>query len=65
VTFNCILSYYRTGRLHIIDEICTLDYFDDLKFWMIDENYIEICCFSKFNERREFIISEVAKVSCA
>ena len=43
-SFNCILNYHRTGKLHCIDEVCPLDYTDDLKFWMIDENFLESCC---------------------
>ena len=43
-SFNCILNYHRTGKLHCLDEVCPLDYTDDLKFWMIDENFLESCC---------------------
>ena len=25
-TFNTILNFYRTNRLHVLDEICILDY---------------------------------------
>ena len=37
-------TFFRTGKLHCIDEVCPLDYTDDLKFWMIDENFLESCC---------------------
>ena len=43
-SFNCILNYHRTGKLHCIDEVCPLEYTDDLKFWMIEENFLESCC---------------------
>ena len=46
-TFNCVLNFYRTDRLHVIDEICILDYADDLEFWMIKELNLEICCIDK------------------
>ena len=61
VTFNCVLNFYRTDRLHVIDEICILDYQDDLEFWMIKEINLEICCIDKFNARREHILAEVEK----
>ena len=60
-TFNCVLDFYRTERLHVLDEICILDYADDLEFWMIKELNLEICCIDKFNARREHIIAEVEK----
>jgi len=47
--------------LHLLDEICVMDFADDLKYWKIDENYIEICCLDKYVERREFILCEVSK----
>ena len=60
-TFNCILNYYRTSRLHMIDEVCILGYAEDLQFWMIKELNLEICCIDKFNTRKEHILAEVAK----
>ena len=34
-----ILSWFcpRTGKLHVIDEMCVLAFSDDLEYWMIDE----------------------------
>jgi len=60
-TFNCVLNFYRTERLHIIDEVCILDFADDLEFWMIKELNLEICCLDKFNARREHIQQEIEK----
>ena len=61
ITFNGILDFYRTERLHVLDEICILDYQDDLEFWMIKELNLEICCVDKFNARREHIHAELEK----
>ena len=60
-TFNSILNFYRTGRLHVIDEVCCLEFAEDLEFWMIKEINLEICCIDKFNTRKEHIIAEVEK----
>ena len=54
---------FRTGKLHCIDEVCPLDYTDDLKFWMINENFMESCCQDKLIARREAIMGEVAKMN--
>ena len=60
-TFNCVLNFYRTNRLHMIDEVCILGYAEDLQFWMIKELNLEICCIDKFNTRKEHVIAEAAK----
>ena len=60
-TFNSILNFYRTGRLHVIDEVCCLEFAEDLEFWMIKEINLEICCIDKFNTRKEHMIAEVEK----
>jgi len=60
-TFNCILNFYRTNRLHVLDEICILDYQEDLEFWMIKELSLEICCIDKFTARRDAIVEEIDK----
>ena len=60
-TFNSILNFYRTDHLHVIDELCVLDFAEDLEFWMIKEINLEICCVDKFNTRRDHILAEVEK----
>ena len=61
VVFNCILNFYRTDRLHVVDEICILDYQDDLDYWNVSHINLEVCCFDKFNSRRDHILEEVEK----
>ena len=59
--FNTMLNFYRTNRLHLLDEICVLDYEEELDFWMVQELRIEICCIDKFTARRDAIVEEIAK----
>ena len=61
LTFNSILNFYRTDHLHVIDELCVLDFAEDLEFWMIKEINLEICCVDKFNTRRDHILAEIEK----
>ena len=31
-----LLSYYRTGRLHISEDMCTINFAEELEYWSID-----------------------------
>ena len=60
-SFNSILNFYRTGKLHVIDEMCVLAFSDDLEYWMIEEVFLESCCQNKYNTRKEHVIEEMKK----
>ena len=36
LTFSIILNYYRTDKLHCVDELCVLDFAADLDFWQVE-----------------------------
>ena len=42
-----------------IVQVCTLEFAEDLEFWMIKEINLEVCCIDKFNSRKDHIIGEV------
>ncbi|XP_023334049.1 uncharacterized protein LOC111705652 isoform X2 [Eurytemora carolleeae] len=47
-SFKTILNYYRTGRLHIIDEMCVMAFSSDLEYWGIQDLWLESCCQTKY-----------------
>lgn len=59
--FSTIIDFYRTGKLHLLDDVCILSYSDELEFWGIEEYYLEQCCLTKFNQRRDHLLEEMKK----
>ncbi len=60
-SFGSVLNYYRTGKLHLVDDICVLSFHEDLFYWGIDECVLETCCHLKYHQKKEFILEEVRK----
>lgn len=59
--FSTVIDFYRTGKLHLMDDICIMSITDELEFWGIDEYYLEQCCLTKFNQRRDNMMEEMRK----
>ena len=56
-SFALLLDLYRTGRLHVDDEICVMSFRDELEYWGIDQLYIEPCCEARFHQRFDQVIT--------
>ena len=61
MSFNSILNFYRADKLHCLDELCALDFAQDLEFWMIGDINLEICCVEKFFARKDTLLDEIEK----
>ena len=60
-SFVAILNFFRTGRLHIADEMCVVAFNDDLEYWGVNPLWLERCCQNKFLTRKEFLDDAMEK----
>lgn len=60
-SFVCILDFYRTGKLHLSDEICVMAFKDDLDYWDIEDYNLDSCCQQRYHQRRDNVFEEMKK----
>ena len=51
--FLSILTFFRTGKLHVPADLCANAFSDELSFWEIDERFFAPCCWSKYSTNKD------------
>lgn len=60
-SFICIIDYYRTGKLHLSDEVCVMAFKNDLDYWELEDYNLDSCCQQRYHQRRDNVFEEMRK----
>ncbi|XP_044151300.1 potassium voltage-gated channel subfamily V member 1 [Bufo gargarizans] len=50
--FEYIINYYKTGRLHIMEQLCAVSFLQEIEYWGIDELSIDHCCRDRYFRKK-------------
>lgn len=48
--FSYVLNFYLTGKIHLVDGLCVVSFFQEIEYWGIKERHLDVCCSNKFHE---------------
>ncbi|XP_074540159.1 potassium voltage-gated channel subfamily V member 1 [Halichoeres trimaculatus] len=51
--FQYVMNFYRTGHLHVMEELCEISFLQEIEYWGIDELRIKSCCRERYYRHKE------------
>ncbi|XP_041828293.1 potassium voltage-gated channel subfamily S member 3a [Melanotaenia boesemani] len=51
--FCYVLNFYLTGKIHLVDGLCVVSFFQEIEYWGIKERHLDLCCSYRFLELME------------
>ncbi|XP_028986297.1 potassium voltage-gated channel subfamily V member 1 isoform X2 [Betta splendens] len=52
-TFQYVMNYYRTGHLHVREELCEICFLQEIEYWGINELRINPCCRERYYHHKD------------
>ncbi|XP_061099264.1 potassium voltage-gated channel subfamily S member 3-like isoform X2 [Conger conger] len=52
--FRCVLNFYKTGRIHLMEQLCVFSFSQEIEYWGIKEHHLGPCCSNSFQEHMEY-----------
>nr|XP_032816614.1 potassium voltage-gated channel subfamily G member 2 [Petromyzon marinus] len=49
--FRAIMTFLRAGKLRILGGVCVLSFREELSYWGVEENNLELCCLSRILQK--------------